>query len=316
MTVNVTFDDALRRLQQEEPDRDHILISHGIDRALHQKLSFRLKSLQRFRKCTVFLTTYGGDPHAAFRIARCLRHHYDEVRLSVPSYCKSAGTLIAIGANELAIGDLGELGPLDLQVTKPTDVMERGSGLDYMQGLQVALMHAHQAFGLFMEVRRGGIRLPTKQAGELATNMAVGMVAPLYAQIDPNRIGEMQRAIQIAKEYGERLDEYSKNLRPGALEKMVADYPSHSFVIDRKEAKSLFNRVKPMTGAEDELVDTLWNLFVEQSDLLHVCPEVQPIAPGVNDAQVHDEQPAEQRTAAGATQTDVADDAGTGQRDT
>lgn len=304
-----TFNDALGTLQSLEPDRDHILISHGIDRALHQQLTFRLKTHQRFDKCTVFLTTYGGDPHAAFRIARCLRHHYKEVRLAVPSYCKSAGTLIAIGANNLAIGDLGELGPLDLQVTKPSDVMERGSGLDYMQGLQVALMHAHQAFGLFMEVRRGGLRLPTKQAGELATNMAIGMVAPLYAQIDPNRIGEMQRAIQIAKEYGERLDEYSKNLKPGALESMVADYPSHSFVIDRKEAKTLFNRVDPMTAAESDLASTLWHLLSEQNDLLHVCEEVLPVDSGVNNVPATPEQPTD-----APSSKDAADsNAGTGQ---
>lgn len=286
-----TFEDALRKLQQLEPDRDHILVSHGIDRSLHQKLSFRLKTHQRFGKCTVFLTTYGGDPHAAFRIGRCLRHHYSEVRLAIPSYCKSAGTLIAIAANDLAIGDLGELGPLDLQVTKPSDVMERGSGLDYMQGLQVALMHAHQAFGLFMEVRRAGLRLPTKQAGELATNMAIGMVAPLYAQIDPNRIGEMQRAIQIAKEYGERLDEYAKNLNVGALEKMVADYPSHSFVIDRKEAKQLFKREFPMSSAEDELIGTLWHLFGEQGEFLYVCEPVPPAVAGVNVDEAQPERP-------------------------
>lgn len=285
------FDEALRSIQALEPDRDHILISHGINRHLHQVLSARLKVHQRSDKCTVFLTTYGGDPHAGFRIARCLRHHYREVRLAVPSYCKSAGTLVAICANELAIGDMGELGPLDLQVTKPDDVMERGSGLDYMQGLQVALMHAHQAFGLFMEVRRGGIRLPTKQAGELATNMAIGMVAPLYAQIDPNRIGEMQRAIQIAKEYGERLDAYSNNLKQGALERMVADYPAHGFVIDRKEAKTLFNRVKPMSGAEDDLVSTLWHLFVEQDSFVHVCEPAPPVVSGDSDAEVQPEQP-------------------------
>lgn len=285
------FNDALRTLQELEPDRDHILISHGINRSLHQALSARLKEHQRFEKCTVFLTTYGGDPHAGFRIARCLRHHYREVRLAVPSYCKSAGTLIAICANELAIGDMGELGPLDLQVTKPDDVMERGSGLDYMQGLQVALMHAHQAFGLFMEVRRGGIRLPTKQAGELATNMAIGMVAPLYAQIDPNRIGEMQRAIQIAKEYGERLDAYCQNLKQGALERMVADYPAHGFVIDRKEAKTLFKRVQPMSSAEDDFVDTLWHLFVEQDSLIYVCDPAPPVDSGDSDAKVQPEQP-------------------------
>ena len=100
--ANRTFEDALQKLQQLEPDRDHILVSHGIDRSLHQKLSFRLKTLQRFQKCTVFLTTYGGDPHAAFRIARCLRHHYSEVRLAIPSPSLSLGTTTPNGINDVA----------------------------------------------------------------------------------------------------------------------------------------------------------------------------------------------------------------------
>ena len=205
------------------------------------------------------------------------------------------------------IGGVGSR--IHIQVTKPSDVMERGSGLDYMQGLQVALMHAHQAFGLFMEVRRAGIRLPTKQAGELATNMAVGMVAPLYAQIDPNRIGEMQRAIQIAKEYGERLDVYATNLKPGALERMVADYPSHSFVIDRKEAKQLFKRVFPMSSAEDELIGTLWHLFREQDEFLHVCEPVPPVDAGVSVDETQPEQPVDPQLPADASGTAAADPA-------
>lgn len=287
----VDFQGALRAIQAEEPARDHILISRGIERDIPRILLARLSQYQRFDQCTVFLTTYGGDPHAAFRVARCLRQRYKQVRLAVPSYCKSAGTLIAIGADVIALGDNGELGPLDVQVTKPTDVMERGSGLDYMQALQVALTYAQQAFNTFMEVRRGGIRLPTKQAAELATNMAVGIAAPLYAQIDPNRIGEMQRAIQIAREYGVRLDVKPKNLIQGALDKLVAEYPSHSFVIDREEAKTLFNRVEPMTPLEVQLADSIWWLMNEQNtDFLMVCepadpqPEPEPNANGVDHA--------------------------------
>jgi hypothetical protein len=242
-------------------------------------LSARLELYKRNEKCTLFLTTSGGDPHAAFRIARCLRHHYREFRLAVPSYCKSAGTLIAVAANELAIGDLGELGPLDIQVPRPLEVMERSSGLDYMQGLQVSLMHAFQAFNTFVEVRRGGRRLPTHQAIELAAKVATGLVAPLYAQIDPTKIGEMQRGIQIAKDYGERLNAYAGNLKADVLDVLVAGYPSHSFVIDRKEAKNLFHRVEPMSRLEIELINTLWARFVNEDTLVHVCEPVASVAP-------------------------------------
>lgn len=270
---------AIDGLHAEKPDHDFILISHPIDRPLHQKLTAVLdKSRQGGRtskKCTVFLTTYGGDAHAGFRVARCLRHHYESVRLVVTSYCKSAGTLVAIGANELAIGDLGELGPLDVQVSKPTEILERGSGLDYTQALLVALEHAQTTFGQSLLQMRGRLRLSTKMAGELACRLACGVVEPLYAQIDPNRIGEMQRAIQIAHEYGRRLDGHGSNLKDGALDTLVAGYPSHSFVIDRKEARDLFNSVDSLTPAEQVACLKLWFVMKEQidfCDLLYATP--------------------------------------------
>ncbi len=267
---------AIDALYAEKPDHDFIVISHPIERALHQKLTAVLDKNRQLggarKKCTIFLTTYGGDAHAGFRVARCLRHHYSGVRLVVTSYCKSAGTLVAIGANELAIGDVGELGPLDVQVSKPTEILERGSGLDYTQALMVALDHAQTAFSQSLLQMRGRLRLSTKMAGELASRLACGVVEPLYAQIDPNRIGEMQRAIQIAHEYGRRLDGHGSNLKEGALDTLVAGYPSHSFVIDRKEARQLFHLVDSLTSAEQGACNKLWFLMrdqIEFCDLLH-----------------------------------------------
>jgi hypothetical protein len=69
----------------------------------------------------LMLTTPGGDAHAAYRIARCLQRNWKHVTLFAPGWCKSAGTLLAIGANELVIGDFGELGPVDVQRPKEDD---------------------------------------------------------------------------------------------------------------------------------------------------------------------------------------------------
>jgi hypothetical protein len=57
-------------------------------------------------------------------------------------------------------------------------------------------------------------------------------------------LGEHQRAIQIGMDYGERLNLKSNSLKSEALAKLVSNYPSHSFVIDRKEARELFQSVK------------------------------------------------------------------------
>lgn len=64
----------------------------------------------------LILCTTGGDPHAAYKIARALQAKYKKFYLYVNCYCKSAGTLIAIGSDEVIMGNGAELGPLDAQL--------------------------------------------------------------------------------------------------------------------------------------------------------------------------------------------------------
>jgi hypothetical protein len=266
------------------PDRDLLVVSRGIDRQLYLDMSALMRE-RKHDKCVLFLTTYGGDAHAGYRTARCLRHHYTHVRLVVPSLCKSAGTLIAICANELAIADLGELGPLDVQVTKPNELAERGSGLDVIEALNMTAAHAQQLFTQNLLDLRRNWRLSTKLAGEFASEFATGLVQPLYAQIDPTRLGEMNRATRIAQEYGMRLHGYAQSLLPGALETLVAGYPSHGFVIDRKEAKTLFSSVHTPTEAEQTLCSILWPQLGDQTNSgPYFVPRLDPII-GDDDAQ-------------------------------
>lgn len=249
--------ELIDKLAAERPNTDFLVVSRTIDRQLHIDLTNTLKS-QKNEGCSLFLTTYGGDPHAGFRIARSLRHHYKSLRVIVPSYCKSAGTMILIAADELAICDLGELGPLDIQVTKPNEIQERSSGLDIMQALYACLSHAQEVFQQNFLNMRQRLKISTKQAGDLSSQLASGLLSPLYSQIDPLRIGEMQRATMITLEYGRRLNLHSKNLLNGALERLVSSYPAHGFVIDRKEAKELFKRVSAPTIAENEICSAMW----------------------------------------------------------
>ena len=256
---------AIISLRSAQPRRDFLLISASISRQLHHDLAILLAAGRKHDECTIFLTTRGGDPDSGFRIARCLQQHYTRIRLVIPSHCKSAGTLIAIGAHELAIGDLGELGPLDIQVRKSSELEERSSGLDIIQALEAAETHTREAFlKTLMDIRHGG-RLSTKLAGEFAASLAAGIAAPLYGQIDPNRLGEMQRAMRIAYEYGQRLNRSSHALHDGALHNLIAAYPSHSFVIDRKEAGELFKNVKVPSVEEAEICHILWTLLGEHS---------------------------------------------------
>lgn len=256
---------AIRGLQEERPDNDFLLISHPINRSLHLKLSRLISAHKKNENCTVFLTTWGGDPNGGYRAARCLRHHYKRVRLAVPSYCKSAGTLIAIAADELGIGDLGELGPLDIQVRKASELQEVSSGLDIMQAMQAVTHHTQDAFHRLLVATRN-LGLSTKLCAEFAATVASGIASPLIGQIDPIRLGEMQRATRVAYEYGQRLNVHSGNLRPEALGRLIGEYPAHGFVIDRKEAAELFVQVGHLTEAERTFCDAFWALVEQQRD--------------------------------------------------
>jgi hypothetical protein len=249
-------------LHGADGDTDILIVSHEINRRLYNKLSERLGAEKRAKaKALVFLNTQGGDPHAGFRIARCLRYHYKHVRIAVPHMCKSAGTLIAIGADVLAVGDRGELGPLDIQISNRKEIFERSSGLDYTEALRALSEQAQSSFRDNVIEIRAGSQMPTKLAGDFACQLAIGSVAPMYAQIDPIQVGEVYRAMKIAHEYGRRLNDQTRQLKPEAMLKLVSGYPDHSFVIDRKEAEELFSFVEPLTASEASFVTTLWPFF-------------------------------------------------------
>lgn len=107
-------------------------------------------------------------------------------------------------------------------------------------------------------LERGG----TKIASEISSKLVIGLYEPLFAQIDPVRLGEMNAALQIAHDYGTRLNEKSKSLKPGSLRTLISEYPTHGFVIDRAEARLLFERVVAPDDMEESLAtfvnDRIW----------------------------------------------------------
>lgn len=202
----------------------------------------------------LLLTTRGGSPDAAYRMARSLQRHYRKILLYIHGMCKSAGTLVAIGADELILSDFGEFGPLDAQLGKKDELFESHSGLNITQALTSLNTRVVELFRMSLIDLRSGSRgqLSTKLASEIASKLAIGAYESIYAQVDPVQLGSIERAIQIASEYGQRLARRD-NLAPTALDRLVSGYPSHSFVIDIEEAKTLFKEVRVPNDTEEQL---------------------------------------------------------------
>ncbi|TJW70781.1 MAG: hypothetical protein E5X43_33855, partial [Mesorhizobium sp.] len=76
----------------------------------------------------LMLHTPGGDVDAAEKLITLVRGAVGEqgqLRVIVPDYAKSAGTLMALGANSIVMSDSSELGPIDPQVS-----LKDGNGND------------------------------------------------------------------------------------------------------------------------------------------------------------------------------------------
>ncbi len=64
----------------------------------------------------LILETPGGDGVAAEDIVKLLRSRFEEVNVIVPGIAKSAGTIIAMGANDILMEPVSALGPIDAQI--------------------------------------------------------------------------------------------------------------------------------------------------------------------------------------------------------
>jgi hypothetical protein len=239
----------------EKNDTDVILYVGPIDMRGYSALTEALKNRSKKTNILLYLITSGGDPNAGYRIARAIGHHYgtDNFRVAVPVQCKSAGTLICVGANSIVMFDKGELGPLDVQIQKRDEIFEQSSGLDILRGMKYLRTEALETFREYLIDINAGSGLSSKTASEIASKLVIGLFEPMYAQIDPIRLGELNAALAIAEEYGTRLSDKSKSLKSGALNKLINSYPTHGFVIDRAEARNFFNKVDAPSDFEKRI---------------------------------------------------------------
>ncbi len=199
----------------------------------------------------MFLTTNGGDPDA-YKISRYLQEKYKHFAVVVSGKCKSAGTLIALGAHEIVFTPYGELGPLDIQLAKVDRFDQMQSGLAIQDALNTLEDRALERFFTivkdYIQSNRGMISFGV--AAKAASDFVTQLYAPVFARVDPEEVGARTRSMRIASDYGQRLSLKSQNLKPDTLRLLAETYSSHSFVIDQQEAEGLFERVRQTSDEE------------------------------------------------------------------
>lgn len=213
----------------------------------------------------LILVTSGGSADSAFRIARWLQENYKRFTLYVTGRCKSAGTLVAMGAHELIMSpDHGELGPLDIQLPAPEELGGRRSGLAFSDALRRLDDEAYLAYENFLSrtIENDDGEVSREYAMKIASDMATGLYGQTYGQLDPLHVGQASRAMKVAEEYGIRLLNVGENSDRDRLLKVASDYPSHGFVIGPTEAAGLFDRVYMPNELEQYLTISLGNIAI------------------------------------------------------
>jgi len=185
----------------------------------------------KIKKLDLFLHSPGGFLDSAYKLVRIFKEYSEEFNVIVPFAAKSAATVICLGANEIVMTSLAELGPIDPIIQHP-----------YKPEVRVPA-RAIKDFFSFLNTTETEERIKVDQS--VKNQMANSLDAYL--------IGSYHSALQSSKQIARMLlSEGALKNRPDRLEdtvnKFTEYYYSHGFVIDRQTARTLGLNV---SNAED-----------------------------------------------------------------
>ena len=218
---------------------------------------------------SVILASPGGYACAAYGVTRELRRRFQHLTVYVPVVAKSAATILCIAADELVLGELGELGPLDPQVEEKqmADYPRERSCLERLKALDQLRKSAMATFedAIQLVLDKSGMR--PLDACTIAADFTSKVYAPLYSQIDPGALGEDAREVELAIQYADRvLRRYRPELHAvngsAIVQRLVRDYPAHCFVIDLEELGELGLPARPPDEAERIHVERIASALV------------------------------------------------------
>ena len=218
------------------------------------------------RTIDVVLDTYGGSLDSAFKTVLFLSRFAERIRVFVPRRAKSAGTLIAIGAQELHMSPFAELGPLDTQIVDPRNPTELVSALDCYQSVDYVrafgLTTLHQALVALAKEMQTGI--PLSELVNTAEHLSSGSITPMLAQVKALDFGGWGRTLKIGELYAKSLLSrvgYASAEAGRIAYQLVYGYTHHPFPIDLDEASRVGLRPLQMDGQE----------YVATAKLLEYC---------------------------------------------
>lgn len=215
---------------------------HSIDGYHSNKIYEAVSDLNQAADILMILVSDGGKIEPAYLISKtCKRLSKEKFVVSVPRRAKSAATLISLGAAEIHMGLLSELGPIDPQFGG-FPALGLANALEKIASLSAKFPDASEMFAKY-----------------------------LTANLNIKDLGYFERINESAVQYAQRLLDgrvFPGGKTPESLaEHLTNHYKDHSFVIDADEASRLLGKnVVKESSKEYEFGNELYG-FLELVDL-------------------------------------------------
>lgn len=230
---------------------DHVNINRLHASTIYQYLS----SLSAKKDIYLILKSLGGEVEAAYLISKmCNRLKRAKFIIGIPAEAKSAATLLSLGGDEIHMGAMSELGPIDPQIND---------------------FPALAFSGALKKITELADRYP-KAADMLAKYLG-------SSSLDVRSLGHYERITESSTQYAIRLlksKATSTEDNISELEKLASHftnhYKDHNFVIDIDEAQDLLSG--DVVKADSEFYETCHEVHkfletFEQVMAIKGCPK-------------------------------------------
>lgn len=218
------------------------------------------------------LYSAGGSADDAYRIIRTLRNNFETVNIIVPFWAKSAATLLSLGGSAIIMDEWGEFGALDAQLPKQKDDSpyqdEYESALIDEISLETIENRAHQLFiEMFISLHKNEeVHIHKNDiANDIFTYLSK-FYEPLLKQINPYKIGDKRRNLEVGEQYANRiLLEYNNQVneeeRRVFIDYLVNECPDHGYVVDYALVKKFLPSINVKQSSE---LDVIYKGYSEQ----------------------------------------------------
>lgn len=165
--------------RQEQRSLFGFAVARHIDLEDAQTIIAAIKETPDSVPIDLILHTPGGLVLAAMQIARAVEAHPAKVTVYVPVYAMSGGTLVALAADEIVLGEFSVLGPIDPQIVglPAASIVKARDSKPVASVMDLTLVLADVSEKALAQVKRGAVELLTPRLDQAAAEAIADKLA-------------------------------------------------------------------------------------------------------------------------------------------